>query len=62
MLPVSSILDDYYGISDVALSVPTLISNQGIVRPIEVPMTDREHQELTASANVLKDTIKSIGY
>ncbi|CEI29523.1 L-lactate dehydrogenase [Propionibacterium freudenreichii] len=62
MLPVSSILDDYYGISDVALSVPTLISNQGIVRPIEVPMTDREHQELTASANVLKGTIKSIGY
>ncbi|MDK9301330.1 L-lactate dehydrogenase [Propionibacterium freudenreichii] len=62
MLPVSSILDDYYGISDVALSVPTLISNQGIVRPIKVPMTDREHQELTASANVLKDTIKSIGY
>ncbi|MCT3012862.1 L-lactate dehydrogenase [Propionibacterium freudenreichii] len=62
MLPVSSILDDYYGISDVALSVPTLISNQGIVRPIEVPMTDRDHQELTASANVLKDTIKSIGY
>lgn len=62
MLPVSSILDDYYGISDVALSVPTLISNQGIVRPIEVPMADREHQELTASANVLKDTIKSIGY
>lgn len=62
MLPVSSILDDYYGISGVALSVPTLISNQGIVRPIEVPMTDHERDQLNISAKTIGDTLRSIGY
>ncbi len=62
MLPVSSILNDYCGISGVALSVPTLLSNQGVVRPVEVPMSDDERRSLHASADTLASTIKSIGY
>ncbi len=46
-MPVSSILGDYYGISDVALSVPTLINNQGIIKPHRSTDDDREHRELT---------------
>ena len=40
ILPVSSVLTDYHGVSGVALSVPTLVNRNGAVRRIEVPMDE----------------------
>lgn len=53
---VSSVIDGPYGINDVAISLPAMISSNGVERIIEFPITDEESKELKASA----DTIKSI--
>lgn len=62
ILPLSSVLDDYYGVSGVALSVPTLVSNQGIERVVEVPMDSAELSMLHASASALRETLGRLGY
>ena len=45
ILPVSSLLDDYYGIGDVCLSVPAVVHSGGVGERVEVPMTDAELEE-----------------
>ena len=42
ILPVSSMLDDFHGISGVCMSVPTLINRQGVNSRINTPVSDRE--------------------
>ncbi|MEY4450958.1 MAG: hypothetical protein RLZZ380_79 [Actinomycetota bacterium] len=61
ILPVSSVLTDYLGISDVALSVPTLVNRQGASKTIPMEMSAAELTKLQASANALKASIASLG-
>jgi L-lactate dehydrogenase len=61
ILPVSSLLDDYYGIGDVCLSVPTLVQAGGVGARIEVPMTDEELAGLRASADAVRATARRFG-
>ena len=61
ILPVSSLLDDYYGISDVCLSVPTIVQAGGVGARIEVPMTDEELAGLRASADAVRATARRFG-
>mgnify|MGYP000001594960 FL=1 len=61
ILPVSSVLTDYLGISDVALSVPTLVNRQGASKTIPMEMSAAELTKLQASANTLKASIASLG-
>ncbi len=62
VLPLSSVLDNYYGVSGVALSVPCLVSNQGIERVVKVPMDPVELGQLHESAQQLRSTLASLGY
>src|SRR5699024_9837932 len=39
ILPVSSLLDDYFGISDVCLSVPTIVGRRGVYDQLQVPLS-----------------------
>lgn len=57
---ISSVISGEYGLHDVALSLPTLISDEGIVEIIETEMTEQEHEKLMHSARVLKDAIQSV--
>lgn len=61
VLTVSSYLDGPYGIRDVCLSVPTILSRKGISRILEVPITEREKTLLNLSGNALKEVIHEIG-
>lgn len=61
ILPVSSVLTDYLGISDVALSVPTVVNRQGAAKTIPMEMSASELTKLQASANALKASIASLG-
>jgi L-lactate dehydrogenase len=56
VLPVSSYLDDYYGIGDVCLSVPALVDRRGAAETIEVPLSDDELAALRASAESVRAT------
>lgn len=60
VLPVSTVLDDYHGISGVALSVPCIIGAGG-PRPVPgVPFSDEELGRLRTSAEAIRTTVDSV--
>ena len=61
ILPVSSVLKNYKGISDVALSVPSIVGAAGVAQVIDVPMTADEQRQLQESAEAIKQTLKLLG-
>ncbi len=62
VLSVSSVLENYQGVSGVALSVPTIVNRQGATRAVEVPMTKAEHAKFLASAAAIEQSLKTLGY
>lgn len=60
--PLSSVLTDYRGVSDVALSVPSLVGPTGIERVFEFPMDAHEITMLNKSAAAIRTTLQAIGY
>jgi len=62
IMPVSTLLDGAYGIADVCLSMPVVVGSGGVVRNMDVPLTEDEHHRLTASADTIRDTIRSVGF
>jgi len=62
VLPVSSLLADYYGISDVCLSVPTIIGSAGVLDRLQVPMSVDELSGLRASATAVREVARRFGY
>lgn len=61
VLPVSTVLDGYRGISGVALSVPSLVNSAGVTRVLDFPMSDAEVGSLQRSAEVLGESLRSVG-
>jgi L-lactate dehydrogenase len=57
---VSSLLQDYYGVSDVCLSVPSVVNKDGIVQTIKLPLEDAEIKMFQESASILKKLIRSL--
>jgi L-lactate dehydrogenase len=61
VLPVSTVLHDFRGISDVALSVPSIVGANGVERVLSTPMDDQEAHWLDRSASTLHTSLKSLG-
>lgn len=57
VFPVSTLLTDYHGVSDVCLSVPAVVGREGIVRTLKVDLSEGEAGQLRRSAEVLKQAI-----
>ena len=62
VLPVSSLLTDYYGISDVCLSVPSVVGRNGVDELLQVPLSDSEYDGLKTSADTLRAVARQFGY
>lgn len=60
VLPLSVPLKDYYGISDVALSVPCVLDSTGVAGTVKVPLNALEKKQLKKSANVLKSYLNHL--
>jgi L-lactate dehydrogenase len=60
VLSVSSLMEDYYDINDVYLSLPTKVDAGGIEHIIRLELNDTEVEGLRNSAKILKDTIAQI--
>lgn len=60
ILSVSSLVSDYYGINDVCLSLPTIVSRSGIEKVLHLDLSEDEQNALRHSAEVLKQTIGSV--
>ncbi|MBT4384388.1 L-lactate dehydrogenase [Candidatus Peregrinibacteria bacterium] len=54
VLPLSVVLHDYYGHSDVALSVPCILDSTGVAEQIKLPLNQKEQEQLSKSVETLK--------
>lgn len=54
VLTVSCFLEDYHGVSDVCLSVPTIVNRDGIKETIELPLDEKEIEDFRKSAATIK--------
>jgi L-lactate dehydrogenase len=60
VLSVSSLVTDYYGISDICLSLPTIVNRSGIQRVLHLELDDTEMSALKNSADVLKRNFETL--
>jgi L-lactate dehydrogenase len=60
VLTVSSLLQDYYGVSDVCLSVPSIVNKDGVAQTIKLPLEDAEIKMFQKSAAIMKKLIQSL--
>ncbi|HEX8184140.1 MAG TPA: L-lactate dehydrogenase [Blastocatellia bacterium] len=61
VLSVSSLIEGYYGLSDVCLSVPTVVNRSGVERVLRLELSAQEVEGLRHSSEVLKATIAQLG-
>ena len=59
-LTVSAMLSGEFGINDVCLSVPCVLSDKGVARIITSPLNSEELDSLSRSAGVLRKAIDSL--
>lgn len=59
ILPVSTPLQGEYGLTEVALSLPSLITENGVEKRFALNLPDRELESLYFSANSIKKILKS---
>lgn len=60
ILPVSSTLEGEYGINNVALSIPCIITNYGIAKRLQIPLTSDEANRLRSSASNLSHILEKL--
>lgn len=60
VLSVSSLVSGAYGISDVCLSLPSVVNRKGIERVLQLPLRADEEEKLRHSAGVLKSTMAKL--
>ncbi len=61
VLPVSSLLDGQYGISDVCLSLPSIVNNSGVDTVLVPPLSPEETAGLRRSAVTVRQVARSLG-
>ncbi len=62
VLSVSSLIENYYGIDDVFLSLPTVIDRGGVERKLRLKLNEQEAAGLRKSAQVLQDLARKLGF
>lgn len=60
VLPVSTLQRGAYGLEDVCLSLPTVVSGQGTGQVLEIPLSDDELAGLRTSADTLRQAWSSV--
>ncbi|MBQ8297876.1 MAG: L-lactate dehydrogenase [Ruminococcus sp.] len=62
VLPVSTLINDKYGISDVCLSLPFIVGRKGIEGEVLPKLTDDEVAKLQASSDALKEILSGLKF
>lgn len=60
IMPLSTVIDGIYGLSDIALSLPCIIGRNGIETTIDLPLTLDEQTALMASATAIKSHLDEV--
>ena len=59
ILTISAVLEKEYGVSDLCLSVPTVVNRNGACKVLEMTLNDEEKEKLANSARLLKGHLNS---
>ena len=60
ILTVSTLLNDYYGVNDAYLSVPTILGRNGVEKVLNINLSQDEEEKFVSSANLMKEYIDRI--
>lgn len=60
VLTVSSLVNDFYGIRDVCLSLPSVVNEKGVIKTVNLTLNDMEQQQLIHSAKILRDIFDTL--
>lgn len=61
VLPVSSLMEGEYGLMDLCISVPTIVAENGAEKVLEIPLNEKEQQELAGSAAEIQGILRKVG-
>ena len=61
VLSVSSLIDDYYGMSDVCFSLPTVINRSGVESVLRLELSPEEIEKLRHSAEHVENGDRKAG-
>lgn len=62
ILPVSTLINNYYGIDDVCISIPSHVTRQGVDEYLKITLDEKEQDLFRHSANTLKKVIRDVGF
>lgn len=62
VLTISSLLEDWQGISDVCMAAPTIVGRAGAGRVLRPPLTEEELSGLISSADHIRAVARSLGF
>ena len=60
IMPVSTYLDGEYGVSDLCMSMPSIVGKDGVKKVIEIKLSESEHNYLMDSKIKLSSVIKEL--
>jgi len=61
VLSVSSLVEDYQGITGLCLSLPSIVGRNGVEQIVRIPLALEEAAALQHSAAVLRESLGSLG-
>lgn len=62
VMTISTLLEDWAGISDVCMAVPTIVARGGAGRALTPPLTTEELSGLEHSARTIRETARAFGF
>lgn len=60
IMPVGTVLNGQYGVSDVAMSLPCVVNHEGVERLFDIEMTEEEVKGFKASAEAVKAVLDEV--
>jgi len=60
ILPVSTLIQDYYEVDNVFLSLPSIINSSGVEKTLKIRLTPQEQKEFKTSAEKMKRIIDTL--
>ena len=60
VLTVSSLVEGLYGINNVCLGLPTVVNEKGILKTVNLPLSEGEEKQLRDSAQVLNEVFTQL--
>jgi L-lactate dehydrogenase len=58
VLTVSNLLQDYYGVTDLRLSVPIVVNRDGLREILKLPLEAKEFNQFQNSATILREIVQ----